>query len=130
MNETDLPSVVQVATLLRVSEFEVFRLAYQQWFGHPPRELALKAPFQHYLQSAMVPAWVRSFVRQVLALQQRGQLDPTTFGITPVPPASRTSVMVGITVFAGLGLVLVMLLWLILQTQNANPNACLFPPCY
>jgi len=128
--ETDVPSVVQVAALLQVSEFEVFRLAYWQWFGHAPQELALRAPFQHYLQFATVPPWVRSFVRQVLALQQMGKLDPTEYGIRPAPPANKASVSTGLLAFLGMCLTVTLLVWLIVQLQDAKLAQCLLPPCY
>jgi len=126
----DLQGVVRTAALLRVSEFEVFRLAYRQWFGQAPREPALSAPFQNYLQSARVPAWVRAFVRQVSTLQQEGRLDPGEFGIAPPPPATPASVLTGVVAFAALCLVVVMLVQMIVSLQDSMLARCLLPPCY
>lgn len=126
----DLQGVVEVAALLRVSEFEVFRLAYRQWFGQPPLEPALKAPFQGYLQTAVAPAWVRAFVRQVLALQREGNLDPRALGVPPVPPATTRSVVTGVAALIGLCLLVALLVHMIVVLQDAMLARCLFPPCY
>ena len=126
----DLQGVVRVAALLRVSEFEVFRLAYRQWFGQLPREPALKAPFQVYLCSATVPAWVRAFVRQVLSLQREGRLDPGAFGIQPQPPATPASILTGIVAFLALCLVVALMVALVVDLQVSLPVRCTLPPCY
>lgn len=77
----DVRHVSETARVLRISEFETFRLAYRFWYQRELRAAALKEAFADYLHRQKVPSWVRDFCRRVLNLAAVGQLRPSDFGV-------------------------------------------------
>ena len=49
-DETDAGQVVYTASVLNVSEFRLFELAYEDWFGEPGPETALEAACRRMCQ--------------------------------------------------------------------------------
>jgi hypothetical protein len=76
--------VLDAAFLLRIGEFDLFRLAFRRWFGREADEKALEKVFVNYLFARKVPPWVRHFCRQVVADAQAGRLDCDAFGARAV----------------------------------------------
>jgi len=60
---TDGERVVLSANLLDTSEFEIFRHAWQEWFGHPADKRTLESEFSSYLYLGSAPPWVRHYTR-------------------------------------------------------------------
>ena len=87
-NQPTSRTVAEAASRLNVSEFEVFRLAYENWYGQAAPEQEIKRRFDAYLVSLEVPMWVRAFAREINGLHETGRLDPKRFGINARPPAS------------------------------------------
>ncbi len=81
----DVCAIADLATVLKVSQFELFRIAHREWFGREADEKALESVFVRFLFSQSPPAWVRHFVRHASRLADRGRLDPTVFGLPPWP---------------------------------------------
>ncbi len=83
-DEADIPpdvrAVLEASRALRVSEFDLFRLAYRRWHGAEPDEKALERVFVSYMFRQAVPLWVRQFCRQVLSAARAGALDRGAFG--------------------------------------------------
>lgn len=77
----DVRHVGEVAKVLGVSEFEVFRLAYRFWYRRELRQQVLDEAFADYLLREQVPSWVRDYCRRLLNLAAVGQLDPRDFGV-------------------------------------------------
>jgi len=77
----DVRHLGETARVLRVSEFEVFRLAYRFWYQRELRAVVLNEAFADYLHCETVPSWVRDFCRRVLNLAAVGQLHPSDFGV-------------------------------------------------
>lgn len=77
----DLIAVAVSASLLQVSEFKCFQIAYAQWFGYELDEQSMENIFSTYLKELSVPHWVRHFTRKVFSLEVQGILDPKEFNI-------------------------------------------------
>ena len=69
------------AAVLQISEYELFRLAYQKWFDHPISENRLDALFKDYLASTTVPYWVNDFARKAHEKFKAGELNYKDYGI-------------------------------------------------
>ena len=77
----DVRHVNETARVLRISEFEIFRLAYRFWYQRELGAVVLNEAFADYLHRQKVPSWVRDFCRRVLNLAAVGQLRPSDFGV-------------------------------------------------
>jgi hypothetical protein len=71
-----------ISTILQVSEYEFFRIAYQSWFNRPITEKRLDVLFKDYLATGSVPYWVNDFARKAHEKFKAGELDYRDFGIT------------------------------------------------
>jgi len=72
----DLRLVRDAAAILRLREFDLFRAAWQDWFGRPPDDKALERVFVAYLFHQHVPHWLRHFARRVMQDSQGGKHSP------------------------------------------------------
>ncbi len=79
---SDILSIAASASLLQISEFRCFQIAYAQWFGYDLDERSMEHIFSSYLKESIVPHWVRHFTRKVFALEVQGMLNPEEFNIT------------------------------------------------
>jgi hypothetical protein len=116
--------------VLHVSELEVFRLAYRNWFGRPANDGEIDSCFSHYIDDSEVPMWVRDFTRRVRKLNEEGRLDVRRFGVEPAPPTSHWMAFLGGMAFAGMLMVLILLVYLAIKAQETVPAGCQLPPCY
>jgi hypothetical protein len=80
----DAQGVIDAAWTLRISEFDLFRLAHRRWYHREAEEKALEAVFARYLFRQEAPPWVRQYYREVLARAAAGTLDPKDFGADTV----------------------------------------------
>lgn len=81
----DVRDVTTASRVLRVPEFEIFRLAYARWYGRRASDAQLEPLFVHYLFREQAPPWVRHFTRTVVEDEREGRLDPTKFGLPALP---------------------------------------------
>ncbi len=125
----DMRDVVNAAALLRVSEFEVFRLAYREWFGQLAADSEIDIIFGHYLSQSVVPVWVRNFTRKIDRLNDEKRLDVSEFGIQP-PPSSPRMVAVGSIALVAIVMIVTLLIYLAIQAEDLRALKCQFPPCY
>lgn len=126
----DARAVVAAAAILRVSEFELFRLAYYDWYGLMPQRNALEKPFEHYLLKTLVPPWVRSFARKILKLSAEKRLNPVDYGIQPAPAARIGRVLFGIIALILMFVLVGMLVTMAMPDCPECGLGCFFPPCY
>ena len=70
-----------MAGVLQISEYEVFRIAYQNWFDHPITESRLDSLFKDYLASCEAPFWVNDFARKAHEKFKAGELNYEDYGI-------------------------------------------------
>ena len=71
-----------VSGILQISEYEIFRIAYQRWFDHAISEKRLDSLFKDYLMSGLAPYWVNDFARKAHEKFLAGELDYKDYGIT------------------------------------------------
>lgn len=77
----DTRDVLAASSLLQITEFHLFELAYARWFGRPAREGELEACYARYMFAFDAPFWVRQFCRDVEVSESRGTLVPGDFGV-------------------------------------------------
>ena len=81
--QPDESLVLGVSSLLQITEFRLFELAYERWFGARASAERLEKHFCAYMFGAVVPIWVRQYCRDVLDRDRSGRLDPRDFGVFP-----------------------------------------------
>lgn len=80
------------ASVLQISEYELFRIAFRSWFNHPITETGLDTEFKKYLASGGAPYWVNDFARKVHEKFKAGELNYKDYGITRRVCDRRTKV--------------------------------------
>ena len=55
----DVLAVLKTSALLEITEFEVFRIAYRDWFGRRVADNIIEPFYTDYMFNEVVPAWVR-----------------------------------------------------------------------
>ena len=123
----DVRCVLDASAHLHISEFDLFRLAWERWTGEVADEDRIEKPFADYMFRQIVPHWARHFARQVMACVEAGHLDRAIFGADrfrsrePFPAPTRTPVWLT-------GGVFLVFFMLILSTnydpQTSAPMAC------
>ncbi|MEZ5582233.1 MAG: hypothetical protein R3F37_05110 [Candidatus Competibacteraceae bacterium] len=127
----DVQTVVDTASVLHVTEFDVFRLAYEKWFGQPASNQEIDKEFTQYMNREVVPMWVRAFTRQIRRLSREGQLNVRDFGIESAPSATYWTAFLGGMAFAFIVMVVVLLIYFAAQgTEVVATTGCRLPPCY
>ena len=81
----DTRAVLDAASSLDVTEFEIFEHAYRRWFGADAQAERLEKVFAHYMFHHEAPPYVRQFAREVLRRERDGVLRPADFGVPPAP---------------------------------------------
>ncbi len=127
----DVGQVLEASSLLDITEFELFRLAFVHWFGHRPEERRLERAFAVYMFRQVAPLWVRDFARRVVEAAAAGPLDRAAFGVSPRAGSARM-------VSRGLRFAVALIVTLAVLVLGAELAAltlgvggrCLFPPCY
>lgn len=79
----DTREVLAASSLLQITEFHLFELAYARWFGREPKEGELEECFARYMFAYHAPFWVRQYCRDVETKESDGSLDPREFGVLP-----------------------------------------------
>lgn len=69
------------ASVLQISEYELFRIAHENWFNRPISESRLDYLFKDYLGSSDAPFWVNDFARKVHEKFKAGELNYKDYGI-------------------------------------------------
>ena len=135
----DSKAVAFAATALHVSEHDIFRLAYRNWFGYWLSDDELDAEFGRYLNYCTVPIWVRDFTRKVLQLQADGQLAGLRRGldlgrglnVDEVDGMGDLSRLLIGSIASIIACVAVLcLVFLAIRSQELNQLSCMLPPCY
>ena len=126
----DVLAVVEASGLLAVSEFRIFELAYENWYGVETDEKTIERHFLPYMFQERVPHYVRAFTRRVLSLDRAGELDPRAFGIVPDRRTTR-GVTVGLIYSACVvASVAVLVLLAKVTAERLGLSECMFPPCF
>lgn len=67
--------VARAAAVAALSEFDLFRAAWQRWSGKRPDERLIEPDFARYLHDGRVPAYVRHFARHLVDRAQADGID-------------------------------------------------------
>lgn len=59
----DTDCVVSAANNLEISEFRIFKDAFESWYGKEATDSQIKPVFIQYLTKDTVPFWVRNYAR-------------------------------------------------------------------
>lgn len=127
----DVLGVLDAASQLDATEFDVFRGAYREWFGREPADPEIEPYFAHYMYSETAPHWVRSYTRRVRETAARRTIDPREFGIQPAP-VPDSEVRRGRIYIAVVGVFLLVIFLAITRDDAllAVMRNCILPPCY
>ena len=63
---TDGERVLRLANELEMSEFDIFRRAYNDWYGREVETSSLEKDFAQYMYFGSTPLWVRHYTRMAL----------------------------------------------------------------
>lgn len=128
-NEPNLPIdtrlVLDAATALDITEFQLFELAYADWFGDEPDVYRVEPTFVNYMFHGEIPAWVRQYARKTLMNQDAR--PRALHAAVQQPSRLRGSIYFLILAFA---------LGVLLLTATSSTDLlpavqeCYFPPCY
>lgn len=126
----DVLAVLETSGILAISEFRVFELAYEHWYGVETDEKTIERHFLPYMFQEQVPHYVRAFTRKVLRLDEAGELDPAGFGIEPERATVR-SVTVGLIYsLCVVSSVTVLIVLVKVTAESLGLAECVFPPCF
>jgi hypothetical protein len=126
----DVQDIVKTASILHISEFEVFQLAYQNWFGHSAASHEIDVSFGRYMDTALAPIWVRAFTRRIGQLHSEGCLNLRELGIKSPAPATPGSAIRGVMALAFITAIVVLLVYLANRAEEVLVTGCQLPPCY
>lgn len=72
----DLQLVRDAAAILRLREFDLFCVAWQNWFGRAPDDKVVERVFVDYLFHQRIPHWLRHFARQLVESDATCEREP------------------------------------------------------
>lgn len=67
--------IIKACNCLDVGEFQLFQLAYRDWFGMEAGDKKLVKCFSIYLTHNQAPFWVHHYARKILKLSQSNELN-------------------------------------------------------
>ena len=104
--DKDAEQVGYVTSVLNVSLFRLFELAYEDWFGESASEGSLEAAYIPYVILGTMPIWLRNYVRKTTELcDEAGMYVPRAITLPISHPVLNVE-----NAIIGLGLVLIVLL--------------------
>jgi hypothetical protein len=98
----DTSDVIWTATVLGITEFEVFGAAYHAWFHEPADERLLESHFVPYMFEGVAPYWVRQFTR----FTRNDCPEPSRTGVSSVDLIVKAAVGLATILPAGVLLML------------------------
>ncbi len=121
----DTRLVLDAASVMDISEFQVFEQAYVDWFGDEPMVSEVEASFAVYMFRGEIPTWVRQYARKILKTWPEDLSAPRA-----VP--TRFTPLRGTAYFMLIVFVLGALFLSSASTADLLPamQQCYFPPCY
>ena len=128
---SDVSTVLDAAALLDTSEFNIFSIAYHEWFGTDASTKTLEKYFAAYMFNSVVPHWARHFARTIIRLSKTGNLNPDDFVESSSPPSPKSIFIARTFIFSGIVIMFVLLLGAYFASLNSPfIDGCFFPPCY
>lgn len=125
-------AVLDASSVLEVTEFRLFELAFKDWYGKNADESVIEKHFADYMFASRIPGWARQFSRKILKLHAEGRLNPQHFNVfQPLPSARMKFLGKAYAVF-----LLIAFTIMGLSVYFTPPEVlkvfeqCYFPPCY
>jgi hypothetical protein len=127
----DIRAVLETAALLDTTEFDLFGLAYRDWYAQSASSTEIESFFVSYMFAEKVPMWVRQYTRKILRLAKDGPIDRIALGIK-LQPANPAMVRKGQRYLMAVFVAMVGLVMLAATADELSPAlaGCYFPPCY
>lgn len=117
----DSLDLLQAAAALEITEYALFELAYRRWYGKKPINHVIEAHFSNYMFHRHIPAWVRSFSRQIVDLHEQDELEPREFGVYQPLPSKRL-IRIGRTFSAFLVVTFMVVMVFIYREPNVSQS--------
>ncbi len=89
--------VIEAAGLLEISEFNLMAMAYHEWYGRPADQKTLERYFCPYMFGSPPPFWAHRLAKEVLELDDRGELLASRFAVNPPRKANRKDLFSAVT---------------------------------
>ncbi|WP_455365185.1 hypothetical protein [Kaarinaea lacus] len=121
----DTRLVLDAASVMDISEFQLFELAYVDWFGDEPLASEVEPSFAVYMFRGEIPTWVRQFARKILKTWPEDLSAPRTLPQHFTPLRGTAYFMLVVFVVGSLFLSAASSADLLPALQQ-----CYFPPCY
>ena len=67
--------ISHAANLLQVGEFQLLQLAFVDWYGREMTKTESDAAFNAFMLRGQAPAWLRSYARKIIDMEENGELD-------------------------------------------------------
>ena len=99
----EIEAVQFVAQFLEVSEYEVFQLAFNDWYGKRMNNMTMDYRFENYLDEDVVPFWVWTFAKGVIQKYEKDEVVPIDYGIEPTV-LTKSQKIKGWLIVIGVGL--------------------------
>ncbi len=123
--------VLNTAALLETTEFNVFRLAYRNWYGKNINDNEIERFYVPYMFREVVPPWVTSFCRMILKLEKSGKLNTRKYvPLERRPKRQEVSQFAMKLIIAINCLIILLMLADQAAVQMGLDERCMFPPCY
>jgi hypothetical protein len=128
----DVVSLLDASSVLEVTEFRFFELAFHDWHGRKADEALIEKHFAAYMFANRIPNWVRHFARKILKLDAQGKLDPKNFGVWRRLPSARMMLIAKLYTATLLAVffLLTAFVYTIPEEILTVFRQCYFPPCY
>ena len=72
-----------MAQFLEVSVYEVFQLAYSDWFGKRMNNRTMDYRLENYLSEDVVPFWVWTLTKWAIQKYEKDEVKQTDYGRDP-----------------------------------------------
>lgn len=101
--DEDAEQLGQVISVLNVSPFRLFELAYEEWFGESASERCLEASYMSYVIFGTMPVWLRNYVRKTTQLcDEAGMYVPRAAALSlshPLLNVENAIILLGLVLF-------------------------------
>jgi hypothetical protein len=112
----EIEAVQFAAHFLEVSEYEVFQLGYNDWYGRRMTDKTMDYRFENYLEEDIVPFWVWNFAKGVIEKYAIDQVSKADYGIK-LKVLTRSQKIMGWLIVLGVILFSFLYSWLASRVQ-------------
>ncbi|NNG03034.1 MAG: hypothetical protein HKM95_02910 [Inquilinus sp.] len=124
--------VISAANILEIGEFQLLQLAHFDWYGADMPEAMFDRMFSSYMVHGIIPPWARHYARQIIELDEAGQLDFRDPAYHRYDSEYVTSVPDGVRKFCYASLILVVMLGggILISSLSTFEGTSILPPYF